>query len=153
MKKILNLLKGDFKTNKYFLQRLFFIALRFSRVENNFFIKIVGKVLNFFILQILLNCDIPSRVKFGENIRIPHPYNIIIKEKCIIGNNVNIFHEVTIGNDKIDDVLTVIEDDVYIGCNTKIIGIKRIIKGTKIGACSLVLKDVDIAKTIVGVYK
>lgn len=141
-------------SNKTKSQCLFFIALRFSRFDGgNIFKRIIGKFLNLFVLQLTYNCDIPSKVKFGKNLRVPHPYNIIINENCTIGDNVTIFHEVTIGNDKHNGLKTIISDNVYIGCGAKIIGVNRIGNNSKIGAGSVVLKDVEDDTTVVGIYK
>ena len=97
--------------------------------------------------------EIHPGAKIGKNLFIDHGYGVVIGETAIIGNNVIMFHDVTlggIGNNKGKRHPT-IGDNAYIGCGSKILG--NIIIGTnaKIGAGSVVLKNVNNNSTVVGI--
>lgn len=89
--------------------------------------------------------------------RMPHPFLIIINGTTSIGQNCTIYHQVTIGNreslhyQQMGGVTLC--DNVYIGCGATIIGNVSIGKNVRIGAMSLVLRDVEANNTVVGTYK
>jgi serine O-acetyltransferase len=111
------------------------------------------KILNVFILQFIFNCDIPSKVKIGKRIRVPHPYGIIISPETTIGDDFTCFHQVTIGFNESKPQSIVIGNKVYIGTGAKIIGIKSIGNYVNIGANAVVIRDIDDHVTAVGIYK
>ena len=89
----------------------------------------------------------------GDNLFIDHGMGVVIGETAEIGNNVIIFHGVTlggIGGEKGEKRHPTVGDDVVIGAGAKILGPINIGKGAKIGANSVVLKDVPAYATAVG---
>ena len=97
--------------------------------------------------------EIHPGASIGKNLFIDHGYGVVIGETCIIGNNVTIFHNVTLGgrgNTKGKRHPT-IKDNVYIGSGAKILGNIIIGENSKIGANAVVLKDVPNNSTAVGV--
>ena len=74
---------------------------------------------------------------------------VVIGETAIVGDNVTLFHQVTLGgmSSKKTKRHPTIEDDVLIGTGTKILGDITIGARTKIG-CNLVIKH-DIPKDMV----
>ena len=91
----------------------------------------------------------------GKNFFIDHGTGVVIGETAIIGNNVTLYHNVTLG------ALTftkekrhpTIEDNVTIGTGTIILGNITIGANSNIGAGSIVLKDVPKNSRIIGIYK
>lgn len=84
---------------------------------------------------------------FKDNIIFPHEFNgIFISENAVIGNNVVIFQQVTIGSNNLSDSIRrgspTIGDNVYIGAGAKIIGKITIGNNVRIGANCIVTKDV-----------
>lgn len=78
---------------------------------------------------------------------------VVIGETAEIGNNVVMYHNVTlggIGGEKNVKRHPTIEDDVIIGTGAKILGPITIGKGAKIGANSVVLQDIPPYSTAVG---
>ena len=74
---------------------------------------------------------------------------VVIGETAIVGDNVTLFHGVTLGgmdSRKIKRHPTV-EDDVLIGAGTKVLGDITVGKGSKIG-CNLVIKR-DVPKNVI----
>lgn len=91
--------------------------------------------------------------------RMPHPFLIIINSKTQIGEDVTIYHNVTIGNRErigggnILNERTIIGDGVFIGCGATLLGDIKIGNNARIAAHTIVLKDVIANKTISGVVK
>ncbi len=97
--------------------------------------------------------EIHPGAKIGKNLFIDHGNGVVIGETAIIGNNVVMFHGVTLGglgNIKGKRHPT-IKDNVYIGCGAKILGNITIGENAKIGAGSVVLKDVNPNSTVIGI--
>lgn len=90
--------------------------------------------------------------RIGDGLRLPHKWNgIVIAGQASIGNNVTIFHHVTIGINSHGDG-PVIGDNVLIGAGANIIGRCIIGDGARIGA-GVVLTNVTIPPGAVIVNK
>ena len=107
--------------------------------------------------RFLTGVEIHPGAKIGKNFFIDHGMGVVIGETSVIGNNVTMYHGVTLGgirsfgnkNDKKRH--PTIEDNVVIGAGSLILGAIKIGKNAKIGANSTVLKDVSANSTVVGV--
>lgn len=97
--------------------------------------------------------EIHPGARIGKGLFIDHGSSVVIGETSIIGNNVIMYHEVTLGGIKNtkEKRHPTIEDNVLIGCGAKILGDITIGKNSKIGAGSVVLKDVKPNSTIIGI--
>ena len=85
---------------------------------------------------------------FRDTPVLPHGLNgIHISSKAVIGSNVTIFHQVTIGSNTIQGHKRygspAIGDNVYIGAGAKIIGNVTIGENCRIGANAVVVKDME----------
>ncbi|MCK9443720.1 MAG: serine O-acetyltransferase [Tissierellaceae bacterium] len=97
--------------------------------------------------------EIHPGAKLGKNLFIDHGMGVVIGETAEIGNNVTMYHGVTlggIGGEKGRKRHPTVEDDVIIGAGAKILGPITIGRGAKIGANSVVLDDVPPYTTAVG---
>ncbi|KAJ9153910.1 hypothetical protein P3X46_027298 [Hevea brasiliensis] len=96
--------------------------------------------------------DIHPGARIGQGILFDHATGLVVGETAVIGNNVSILHNVTLGGTgkACGDRHPKIGDGVLIGAGTCILGNIRIGEGAKIGACSVVLKDVPPRTTAVG---
>ncbi|KAJ0044562.1 hypothetical protein Pint_03887 [Pistacia integerrima] len=96
--------------------------------------------------------DIHPGAKMGSGILFDHATGVVIGETAVIGDNVSILHNVTLGGTgkESGDRHPKIGDGVLIGAGTCILGNIRIGEGAKIGAGSVVLKDVPARTTAVG---
>ncbi|XP_030471291.1 serine acetyltransferase 1, chloroplastic-like [Syzygium oleosum] len=96
--------------------------------------------------------DIHPGAKLGRGLLFDHATGLVVGETAVIGNNVSILHNVTLGGTgKVSgDRHPKIGDGVLIGAGTCILGNIRIGDGAKIGAGSVVLKDVPPQTTAVG---
>lgn len=102
----------------------------------------------------ILGFEIPTTVKIGENLTFPHlGGNIVIHPSCEIGNDVSIYHGVTIGRNRPWEVPSrgfkgkvVIEDGVVICAGAKIIFGDEVLiikKNTVISANSVLVNSTN----------
>ncbi|HEY1405450.1 MAG TPA: serine O-acetyltransferase, partial [Spirochaetota bacterium] len=97
--------------------------------------------------------DIHPAATIGHGIMIDHGTSIVIGETAVVENNVSILHEVTLGGTGKDtgDRHPKVREGVLIGAGAKILGNIEIGCGAKIGAGSVVLKNVPPHTTYAGV--
>ncbi|MCF7924949.1 MAG: serine O-acetyltransferase [Candidatus Izimaplasma sp.] len=103
--------------------------------------------------RFLTGVEIHPAAKIGKNFIIDHGSGVVIGETAVVGSNVLIYHQVTLGgtgNDSDHKRHPSICDDVMIAAGAKILGNIRVGIGAKIGANSVVLKDVPPYATAVG---
>ncbi|XP_044497405.1 serine acetyltransferase 1, chloroplastic-like [Mangifera indica] len=100
----------------------------------------------------IFSVDIHPGAKMGSGILFDHATGVVIGETAVIGDNVSILHNVTLGGTgkASGDRHPKIGDGVLIGAGTCILGNIRIGDGAKVGAGSVVLKDVPARTTAVG---
>jgi serine O-acetyltransferase len=95
-----------------------------------------------------LNCDIGGPLP--KSTFLPHPFGIVVTTSAIIGEDVVIGHQVTIGNRNGIMSAPTIGNRVYIGAGAKILGPVTIGEDAIIGANAVITKDVPAARTVVG---
>lgn len=97
--------------------------------------------------------EIHPGATLGENVFIDHGFGVVIGETAVVGNNVTIYHGVTLGGTgkETGKRHPTVEDNVFIGSGAKVLGNITIGKNAKIGANSVVLKDVKPNTTVVGI--
>lgn len=114
----------------------------------------------FLIARIISQCakkktgiEIHPGAKIGKGIFIDHGCGVVIGETTEIGDNVTIYQGVTLGGTGKDTGKRhpTIDDGVMISAGAKVLGPVHIGKNTKIGAGSVVLKNVPPHSTVVGV--
>ena len=89
----------------------------------------------------------------GKNLFIDHGCGVVIGQTSIIGNNVDIYHGVTLGTTGKEKGKRhpTIKDNVLIGANASILGNIIIGENAKVGAGAVVIGDVKENTTVVGV--
>jgi serine O-acetyltransferase len=97
--------------------------------------------------------DIHSAVSVGDGVFIDHATGVVVGETAVIGDNVSILHEVTLGGTgkARGNRHPKVEDGVLLCAGAKIIGNITIGRSAKVGAGSVVLKNVPPGATVVGV--
>lgn len=97
--------------------------------------------------------DIHPAAKIGWNIMLDHGTGIVIGETAVIGDNVSIFHEVTLGGTGKEqgDRHPKVRDGVMIAAGAKIFGNIVIGENAKVAGSSVVLKDVPKCTTVAGI--
>ncbi len=103
--------------------------------------------------QFLTSVDIHPAATIGRRVFIDHATGVVIGETTEIGNDVLIYQQVTLGGVSLSKGKRhpTIEDGVTIGAGAKVLGNITIGKEAKIGANSVVIKDVPSECTAVGV--
>ncbi|MFV5693016.1 serine O-acetyltransferase [Flavobacterium sp. LT1R49] len=109
-------------------------------------IRIVYKIL----FQWVLGIDIDDTTKIGFGFNVYHGQSLIINSGTIIGRNVIIRHNTTIGIAKEGGNCPIIGDNVTIGANTVVIGDIKIGNNSIIGAGSVVIRDVPEYTVVAG---
>lgn len=97
--------------------------------------------------------DIHPAARIGTGILIDHATSVVIGETAVVGDQVSMLHEVTLGGtgNQCGDRHPKIRTGVLIGAGAKILGNVDIGEGAKIGAGSVVLEDVPAHCTVAGV--
>ncbi|MBM6838382.1 serine O-acetyltransferase, partial [Clostridium saudiense] len=117
-------------------------------LKNFFFMaRLISQLARFFT-----GIEIHPGAKIGKGLFIDHGMGVVIGETTEIGDNVTIYHGVTLGGTGKDKGKRhpTVGSDVIIGCGAKVLGPIIIGDGAKIGANAVVLKDVPTGVTAVG---
>ncbi len=137
-------------------------AIFFHRIANFFAIakfNLVARIISQFS-RFLTGIEIHPNAKIGKNLFIDHGMGVVIGETSEIGDNVTIYHMVTLGgispsinsddqrNTKRHPTLM---DNVVVGSGAQILGPVVVGKNAKIGANAVVTKDVDENSVMVGI--
>lgn len=115
-------------------------------------IKMVARILSGFA-RFLTGIEIHPGATIGKRFMIDHGSGVVIGETTVIGDDVLIYHQVTLGgtgNDSGSKRHPSICDHVMIAAGAKVLGNIKIGLGAKIGANAVVLKDVPPYTTAVG---
>ena len=96
--------------------------------------------------------EIHPGATIGDGLFIDHGAGVVIGETAEIGNNVTLYHGVTLGGTGKDEGKRhpTIGDNVLIGTGCKVLGPITIGNNSKVGAGAIVLKDVPDNCTVVG---
>lgn len=126
--------------------------------EKRFVIKLPFKVMRKLINQGIYHCEIHPDSFISLNAvatcRLPHPFMIIVHRSALIGEHCTIYHGVTFGTIEQKSKLgPEIGKNVYIGCNSSVLGAIIIEDNVIIGAHSLILADVSANMRINGLHK
>lgn len=116
--------------------------------HNRFFLaRFISQVARF-----ITGIEIHPGAKIGKGLFIDHGMGIVIGETAEIGDNVTIYHGVTLGGTGKDKGKRhpTVEDDVVIGAGAKVLGPIILKRGSKVGSNTVVLKDVPENATVVG---
>lgn len=100
-----------------------------------------------------LGVDIHPAAHFGVGILLDHATGFVAGETSVVADNVSFLHEVTLGGTgkSRGDRHPKIRSGVLVGAGAKILGNITIGEGAKIGAGSVVLKDVAPHTSVAGV--
>ena len=158
LKFIKSIKKRDPAVNNY-LEIIFFYpgfhALLLHRIAHRlwcFRLKILSKALAF-ISRIVTGIEIHPAAKIGDNLFIDHGLGVVIGETSEIGNDVLIYHGVTLGGTSLKKGKRhpTIEDEVIIGAGAKLLGPITVQKGARVGANAVVTKNVLQYTTVMGI--
>lgn len=114
--------------------------------------KAIGRLISG-IAQFFTHIDIHPAATIGREVFIDHGAGVVIGETAIIEDNVLIYQQVTLGGVSLSQGKRhpTIKKNTVIGGGAKILGNITIGENCKIGANSVVVKDVPCNSTAVGV--
>ncbi len=103
--------------------------------------------------RFLTGIEIHPGAKIGRRLFIDHGHGVVIGETAIVGNDVTLYQGVTLGGTGKEHGKRhpTIEDNVVVGGGAKILGNIVVGKNCRIGAGSVVLRNVPEDSTVVGV--
>ena len=106
-----------------------------------------------FIMRILTGIEIHPGAEIGERFFIDHGEGVVIGETTIIGNDVLIYQQVTLGGTGKDKGKRhpTLMDGVIVGAGAKVLGNITLGNHVRVGAGSVVVEDVPDFATVVGV--
>ena len=137
-------------------------AIFFHKIANFFSIAkfdLIARIISQFS-RFLTGIEIHPRAKIGKNLFIDHGMGVVIGETSEIGNNVTIYHAVTLGGispsiesekQRNEKRHPTIGDDVVIGSGAQIIGPIKVGNGSRVAANAVVVNNVPEDSTMVGV--
>jgi len=103
--------------------------------------------------RLVTNIDIHPGAAIGSRLFIDHGAGVVIGETAVIGDDVTIYHGVTLGGTSWSGGKRhpTLENGVLIGAGAKILGPVVVGAGARIGANSVVIEDVPPEMTVVGI--
>lgn len=103
--------------------------------------------------RFLTGIEIHPGAQIGKGFFIDHGMGVVVGETAEVGNNVTLYHGVTLGGTGKDTGKRhpTVGNNVIIGSGAKILGPILIGDNSKVGANSVVLKDVPENSTVVGI--
>ena len=137
-------------------------AIFFHKIANFFAtakFDLIARVVSQFS-RFLTGIEIHPKAKIGKNLFIDHGMGVVIGETSYIGDNVTIYHNVTLGgispsintNEQRDIKRhPTLGDNVVVGSGAQILGPVKIGKDSLIGANAVVTKDVSERSIMVGI--
>lgn len=120
----------------FFKRKMFFIARAISQIS-----------------RFLTGIEIHPGAKIGRRFFIDHGMGVVIGETCEIGDDVTVFQGVTLGGTGKEKGKRhpTIKDHALIATGAKVLGSITVGEYARIGAGSVVLKDVPAHATVVGI--
>ena len=137
-------------------------AIFFHRIANFFCLAkfdLIARMISQFS-RFLTGIEIHPKAKIGKNLFIDHGMGVVIGETSEIGDNVTIYHGVTLGgispsidSDKQRNVKRhpTLKNNVVVGSGAQILGPIIVGENAKVGANAVVTKDVPDNAVMVGI--
>ena len=131
-------------------------AIWLHRISHYLYIKhgwvLVPRLICYFN-RLLTGVDIHPGATIGEGLFIDHATGVVIGETCIIGNNVTLYQGVTLGGTGKEKGKRhpTIGNNVVVASGAKVLGSFTVGDNSKIGAGSVVLREVPPNSTVVGI--
>lgn len=124
------------------------IAHRLYKRKFYFLARAISQISRFFT-----GIEIHPGAKIGRRFFIDHGMGVVIGETCEIGNDVTLYQGVTLGGTGKEKGKRhpTLHDNVLVATGAKVLGSITIGENSKIGAGSVVLKEVPPNATVVGI--
>lgn len=154
---LLALIREDLSANAGYPKSQFVLALfrlgqfarRDARRTRSLHTRLFGAAYEI-ITQWVLGIELPLATEVGRRLRIFHGVGLVVNASSKIGDDVVLRHGVTIGNDGATDRCPTLRDGVDVGAGAVIIGGLVIGSYARVGANSVVTKNVEPGMTVAG---
>ena len=132
-----------------------FHAIAFHRLSHKLWrhdFRLLARWISYFS-RFLTGIEIHPGAKIGKRFFIDHGMGVVIGETATIGNDVTIYHDVTLGGTSFEKGIRhpQIGNSVIIGAGAQLLGPIQVGDGARIGSNAVVVKDVPVGATMVGV--
>ncbi|MDG1286426.1 MAG: serine O-acetyltransferase [Rickettsiales bacterium] len=136
-----------------------FQALQIYRVSNWLWkqkLFLLGRLVSH-IGRLITAIEIHPGATIGERFFVDHGFGTVIGETAIIGDDVTLYHDVTLGgvapsgDDRGKQRHPIIENNVIVGAGAQLLGPITIGEGSRIGSNAVVVRDVEAEAVMVGV--
>lgn len=103
------------------------------------------------LLRFAFGVEFPPGTVVGAGLDLPHgARGLVVHDRSVIGNDVTLHHNVTLGARRASGPAPVLEDEVNVGAGAAVLGGITVGKGSTIGANAVVLTDVPSGAVAVG---
>ncbi len=128
------------------------ILYRFSHFLWRNHLKLLGRVVSSFS-RFLTGIEIHPAATIGRRFFIDHGMGVVIGETASIGDDVTIYHDVTLGGTSLSTGLRhpQVGNGVIIGAGAQLLGPIKVGDNARIGSNAVVVKDVEAETTVVGI--
>jgi len=129
-------------------QLMYKVANKLYKKEHYFSARLISQLARF-----LTGIEIHPGAELSNKVFIDHGHGVVIGETTKIGEDVVIYHGVTLGatgKEKEFKRHPTIKDHVMIGAGSKVLGPIIVHNGAQIGANAVVLEEVPKNQTVVG---
>ena len=143
-----NLLEIIFLYPGFHAMIIYRISNLFWLLKLTFFAKLIA-----YLGRILTGIEIHPAAKIGKNMFIDHGHGVVIGETSEIGDNVLIYHGVTLGGNSLNKGKRhpTVGNNVIIGAGAKILGPLHIGDSARVGANAVVTKNINANSTVMGI--
>lgn len=130
-------------------------ALLWHRVSHFFWgihLKWFARFLSL-ISRIITGIEIHPGAQIGRRFFIDHGMGVVIGETAVIGDDVTLYHGVTLGGTSWSKGKRhpTLGNDVVVGAGAKVLGPITLANGSRVGSNAVVVKDVPENATVVGI--
>lgn len=114
--------------------------------------RYLPRLLSFFA-RVFTNVDIHPGAQIGRRFFIDHGAGVVIGETAIVGDDVTLYHGVTLGGTSWNKGRRhpELKNGVMVGAGAKILGAIEVGDNVRVGANSVVVQDVPPQSTVVGI--
>lgn len=130
-------------------------ALLLHRVSHffwNIHLKWLARLISY-LARLITGIEIHPGAKIGRRFFIDHGMGVVIGETAVIGDDVTLYHGVTLGGTSWSKGKRhpTLGNDVVVGAGAKVLGPITLHEGARVGSNAVVVKDVPEYATVVGI--
>lgn len=128
------------------------LAYRVTHLLWKLKLKLLGRFISH-LSRIVTGIEIHPAATIGDHFFIDHGMGVVIGETATIGNNVTLYHDVTLGGTSYEKGVRhpQVGNDVIIGAGARLLGPIAVGDGARVGSNAVVVHDVAAGASVVGI--